>query len=371
MKRGLFIIIALLGVFFFGIAEGQNTWKGYEHLFTPVRHYVVYKTNSSITIDGKADEASWKKAKWTQKFVDIEGSKKPAPLYRTRAKMLWDENNLYIFAEIEEPQIWAYYKTHDQIVFHENDFEIFIDPNRDGYHYYEFEVNAQNTLFDLLLTKPYRNGGKAEIDWDAKGFKSAVAIQGTLNDPTDTDKKWTVEIAIPFKALKEANRNTIPENGETWKLDFSRVNWQTVVKNGRYEKKKDVSTGRPISEYNWVWSPPGIINMHFPERWGLLQFSSKKVGKKTVSFNTPEDELYKPWLWLVYYKQQSYRSKNGTYAPTLQAIDIPGHINTKNGKSAQLTMQAGKTYFNVTLTTENGMEISLNEAGLIQKKERK
>ena len=370
MKRGLFIVIVLLGRFLFGNAEAQNIRQGYEHLLSPVRQYIVYQTKSNIIIDGNADESSWDKAKWTQTFVDIEDYKKPAPLYRTRAKMLWNAKYLYVFAEIEEPQIWAYYDTHDQIVFHENDFEIFIDPNRDGYHYFEFEVNAQNTLFDLLLPKPYRNGGKAVIEWDAKGFKSAVSIDGTINNPTDIDKKWNVEIAIPFEALKETNRHAIPKDGETWKLDFSRVNWQTVVKNGRYEKKKDASTGRPISEFNWVWSPPGIINMHFPERWGLLQFSSAEVGKKTVSFCLPEDELYKPWLWLVYYKQQNFRNKNGTFATTFHSIEMSDSVTTKNGETVQLKMNADKTHFNVWLVTTKGIKISLNESGLIQKKER-
>lgn len=367
MKLRLLVIIVLLEEFFSGIAHGQNIWEGYENLFLPVQQYVVYQTKPSITIDGKGDEPSWKKAKWTHDFVDIEGDKKPAPLYRTRAKMLWDEKNLYVFAELEEPNIWAYYDKHDQIVFHENDFEIFIDPNRDGYHYYEFEVNAQNTLFDLLLSKPYRNGGKPAIDWNAKGFESAVAIEGTLNNPADTDKKWTVEVAIPFEALKEKKRNIIPENGETWRLDFSRVNWQTIHVDGRYEKERD-STGRALSEYNWVWSPPGIINMHYPERWGLIQFLNDAVGTKTIQFRLPEDESLKPYLWLTYYKQQSFHRENGNFAASLKQLGLPHKIKNNNGKSLYLAMKSNDSQFEVTVTLEDGLEISLNEAGLIQKK---
>lgn len=367
MKWKILFCIVMLEVLFFETIEGQNIWKGYEHLFTPVKHYVIYKTNSSININGKAGELSWKKAKWTNEFVDIEGNKKPAPLYHTRAKMLWDDKNLYIFAELEEPNIWAYYDKHDQIVFHENDFEIFIDPNRDNYHYYEFEVNAQNTLFDLMLPKPYRNGGKPAIDWNAKGFKSAVTIDGTLNNPTDTDKKWSIEIAIPFEALKEINRQAVPQSGETWKLNFSRVNWQTINVGGHYEKKKDTTTGRVLNEYNWVWSPQGIINMHFPERWGMVQFSNTVVGERAISFQSPEDELLKPFLWLVYYKQQKYRRENGAYATSLQALRVPENINIENGKAAKLNLAATDSKFRVTVTTENKMKISLDEAGLIKK----
>ena len=25
-------------------------------------------------------------------------------------------------------------------------------------------------------------------------------------------------------------------------------------------------------EDNWVWSPQGLVDMHVPERWGVVQF---------------------------------------------------------------------------------------------------
>jgi hypothetical protein len=90
-----------------------------------------------------------------------------------------------------------------------------------------------------LKPKLYRNSGSAKIDWNCKGFKSAVSIDGTLNNPDDNDKKWTVEVAIPFKSLTEKGKYIIPKNGQYWKINFSRVQWQTEVVNGRYRKIKD------------------------------------------------------------------------------------------------------------------------------------
>ena len=46
------------------------------------------------------DDAAWRDAPWTEDFVDIEGSKQPAPTFRTRAKMLWDDTYFYIGAEL-------------------------------------------------------------------------------------------------------------------------------------------------------------------------------------------------------------------------------------------------------------------------------
>ena len=267
------IVIFLLPVF----AKAQYPNDIYETLFVPSRNYTVNQSGSPILIDGKGDEPSWRKAVWTDDFIDIEGLKMAKPSLRTRVKMLWDNNYLYLLAELEESNIWCYYRTHDQIVFHENDFEIFIDPDCDAENYFEFELNARNTLFDLFLPKPYNKGGSADIGWNAKGFKSAVSIDGTLNDPADRDKKWTVEVAIPFECLKSKGNIPFPSEGRVWKIDFSRVEWNTVIVDGQYRKVVDPRTGRFQSENNWVWKAIGKINMHIPEKWGTLQFSNSII----------------------------------------------------------------------------------------------
>ena len=81
---------------------------------------------------------------------------KVQPRYRTRVKMLWDEIYLYVAAEMEEPQPWADCCLHDAVVYKDNDFEVFIDPDGDNHQYTEIEVNARGTLWDLFLVKPYR-----------------------------------------------------------------------------------------------------------------------------------------------------------------------------------------------------------------------
>ena len=62
---------------------------------------------------------------------------------------------------MEEPHVWGTLTKHDSVIFHDNDFEVFIDPNGDTLEYYEFEINALNTGWDLFLDKPYRQGGRA------------------------------------------------------------------------------------------------------------------------------------------------------------------------------------------------------------------
>lgn len=348
------------------LSLAQEIRKGYESYFLPRRNYVVYQTLNELQIDGKGEEAAWKRAAWSGDFSDIEGEQKPKPLHSTQVKMLWDRNYLYILAELTEPHIWSYYTTRDQIVFHENDFEIFIDPDNDTHNYYEFELNAANTLFDLFLPKPYRNGGQPLISWNSEGFKSAVSIEGTLNDPTDTDRKWTVEMAIPFASMNVGDTVSTPVDGQIWRINFSRVNWQTEVVDGKYQKKKDGGTGRFLPEYNWVWSPTGEINMHTPERWGMLQFSGNSVQKQNVEFQRPADQEYRDFLWIIYYKQHEFRRKNGRFANSSSELLLPEVFSNGAQTAAKVEIRATEKQFTSRLVAENKVDLSINENGLIR-----
>jgi hypothetical protein len=166
-------------------------------------HYVIYRPSGQIKIDGRLDEPSWQEAAWTRAFGDIEGPEKPEPRYRTVVQMLWDDEFLYIGAYLEEPHLWATLTERDAVIFYDNDFEVFIDPDGDTHEYYELEMNALNTVWDLLLVRPYRDGGPAVHSWDIQGLRTAVELKGTLNDPADEDKAWTVEAALPHAVLKE------------------------------------------------------------------------------------------------------------------------------------------------------------------------
>ncbi len=290
------------------------------------RGYVCYRCDG-IVIDGELTETEWGKAKWTDHFVDIEGDKKPSPTFATRVKMLWDDNYFYFAAEMEEPHIWATLTKRDSVIFHDNDFEIFIDPDGDNHNYYEFEQNAFNTVWDLFLVKPYRDGGPPLNGWDIAGLKSAVKIYGTLNDPSDQDDKWTVEVAIPWQILKEAaTQSRRPKDGESWRVNFSRVNWDMEIVDGKYVKKKDLATGKNLPEHNWVWSPQGVIAMHQPETWGYVQFSDLKVGNGQVAFKPDKHYALKKSLMRFYEIQKRYHKKHKRFAKSwseLKLADVP------------------------------------------------
>lgn len=272
-------------------------------------------------MDGKLDEKDWQEAAWSDMFVDIEGDAKPSPLYDSKLKMLWDDENLYIGIWMEEPDLWATYTKRESVIFHQNDIEVFIDPDGDTHHYYELEINALGTEWDLMMTKPYRNGGAPINGWNINGFKKGLDLQGTVNDPTDRDTAWTVEMAIPWKALSQRGpAYAPPKDGQQWRINFSRVQWQLETKNGQYVKKINPETGKHFPEYNWVWSPQGAINMHIPENWGYLQFAAQPVGTASVLFQMATDEKVKDALRALYHKQHRYFKTHGEYATQLSQL---------------------------------------------------
>jgi len=237
------------------------------------RIYEVIKVNFPPVIDGLIGKKEWKDSRWSESFVDI--STELNPLHKTRVKMLWDDQYLYIAAQLEEPDLWATLKNHDDIIFKDNDFEVFVDPNDDASNYFEIEINAWGTVMDLFMHKTYKRGGPMDMKWDATGMRSAVYCKGTLNNNTDKDKYWSIEMAIPYSCLQRPGRKYLPTVGESWRINFSRVQWQLVDNQTSYSKKINADGSR-MPEYNWVWSPQGVIDMHIPEKWGYLKFKGLK-----------------------------------------------------------------------------------------------
>ena len=291
MKRIFFLLLIITNIF----VTAQESMK----------EYTCYKTISEVDIDGNVYDSVWKSTQWSDFFVDIEGDKKPKPYLNTRMKMLWDNNYLYIAAEMEEPHIWGYLNNHDDIVYGDNDFEIFIDPDGDGQNYFEIEINALETILDLFLAKPYNKKGKADLNWNAQGLKKAILNYGKINDSVGNDLKWTVEIAIPWESYQTRTHDLKrPIIGDTWRINFSRVEWQTEFIDGRYVKILNKGTNLPIPENNWVWSPQGKVNMHIPHMWGSVIFADNPT--RHLKTNYTIDGYPKFWVWLGGNKKSNY-----------------------------------------------------------------
>jgi hypothetical protein len=220
-------------------------------------------------------------------------------LLQTQAAVLWDDQNLYIGFWVEEPFPNAKLTERDSLIFAENDVEVFID-GVDAY--YEFEVNALNTVyevffvwkdalkrgsrfdvpeFDLLERDALSFGGNfdrteehfwrgnhprgtrwAFLDWDFPGMQSAVFVDGSLNAPSRRSTGWRVELAFPWAGMKHlANGRSLPPNpGDVWRLFL-----------GRFQK---IKVGTEYIQAAWCLTPHGTYDTHMPEKFTPIEFSA-------------------------------------------------------------------------------------------------
>ncbi len=257
-----------------------------------IAHYTAYRVDSALLIDGDLTKEAWLKAPRSPRFVDLIHDSKT--IHDTKAAVLWDEHYLYVAYWIEEPFVQAKFTERDSLIYEDNDVELFI-AGQDGY--YEFEINAFNTIYEVFFlwedayeAKGYNklaefnrnNKGVEAFDgvgfkhprgkrigfwnWDYPELKTAVKIDGTLNDNSDRDRGWTVELALPWQGLKHLadGRSLPPKEGDTWRMDFSRFN-----------QYKEAAPAKDSG--GWAWSSHGVWDSHIPECFPFIHFSEASV----------------------------------------------------------------------------------------------
>lgn len=270
--------------------------------------YVVQRTVDDIIIDGTLNEASWQHAAWTEPFGPIFLTGFREPFLATRAKMLWDDSYLYAAVELEEPNLVGHVTTKDEEIYRDNDIELFIDVDGDAQDYIELEFNCLGTIWDMFLPKEYNRGGlphshprvEDSPPWDLQGLLVAVRLDGTLNYPLDTDRGWTIEMALPWDSLLATSRTGTPLNraGAMMRLNFSRVQhtWPRTFPIVDWDNRGPES-------YDWTWSQNLVYNMHSVESWGRILLSERTVLQtpdaaleSAFAFGTPPAVAHTPEL---------------------------------------------------------------------------
>lgn len=270
----------------YGAAEDQLT------------HYTCLRTPVKPRLDGRLDGAPWTTAPRSPRFVDLVTGE--PGFFDTRIASVWDDEALYLGFWMEEPNLQARLTARDSFIYIENDVEVFIGGED---CYYEFEINALGTVYEVfyiwqdalrrgsrfdrpefdLLAHPVdvlggfqdalRNGrhprGRrwAFMDWDFPGLRTAVHADGTLNDSSDIDRGWTVELAFPWSGMRSlfGNRPLPPRDGDILRVDCSRFEH---LKPGGRELERSIG---------WALNTHGIYDSHIPEAFSCFHFSSREV----------------------------------------------------------------------------------------------
>jgi formylglycine-generating enzyme required for sulfatase activity len=238
------------------------------------RRYVIYRTSAPITVDGHLDDKAWQDAEWTEPFEDAQSPYSPLPWKTTRAKVLHDDQALYVAAQLQEENVWAQIAKRDTISYWDNDFEFFVDPTGDGVDYFEFEMTALNQMFDMWHENSNHRNALADGRYDAPGLRHAVQVQGTLNYHYDTDDGWTVELMLPYTDMATWNPRlrVPPQGGEVWRLNFSRVQYLHVYT----QLFPYLLPFSPCED--WVWAATFTGDLHVPDMWGWGVFSDLPAG---------------------------------------------------------------------------------------------
>ena len=212
----------------------------------------IERTYKSPKIDGKLDEDIWKTSEIATDFVQFRpdiGIKQPNN-ERTEVRVTYDDNAIYFGAKMfDEPdKIMSQITQRDN--FGQNDFfRVILNPNNDAQNNTIFIVFSSGSQADAIATLENSDYGWNAV-WDSAVKKN--------------DDGWTVEIKIPYRALRFAN-----EAVQTWGIQFER---EVRRERARYSWNPiDPTKG---STYLYHGEITGLKNIKPPVRLNLYPFIS-------------------------------------------------------------------------------------------------
>ena len=179
----------------------------------------------------------------------------------------------------------------------------------------------------------------------------------------DEDQGWSIEVAIPWEVLREATRmKTPPQEGDFWRVNFSRVQWETEVINGKYVKKKAPGTEVQLPENNWVWSPMRVIAMHEPEFWGIVQFTLQ-TADLALTHEQEFEMVAKNMLYAVHRKQQQLKQTRQKLAKSLESLKLKPFLFKGKPLEVKISTHAGGYLVQVSQQPFEGQWV-LDQTGL-------
>ncbi|HJK99972.1 MAG TPA: carbohydrate-binding family 9-like protein [Polyangiaceae bacterium LLY-WYZ-15_(1-7)] len=229
---------------------GQERVPGVPNLNAP--------RGAELNIDGRLDEAAWAQAPWTSLFVNTMNGGRGA--FDARAKVLWDDENLYVAFEVQDDFLVSRFDARDDHLWEQDAVEIMIDPDGDGRNYFELQVSPRNQVFDTRYDSRRVPQPIGHADWNAE-IETAVQVDGTVND-TSEDEGYTVETAIAWSSFATGTPPaSAPSANDDWRINF-------YVMDSQLEGQRAVG-----------WSPPRVGDFHVPNRFGQVRFHDPSAAR--------------------------------------------------------------------------------------------
>jgi hypothetical protein len=218
-----------------------------------IPQYQVKRVVGRIVIDGKVDDKAWEFAAPIELIFPWKSQ--TGARQKTIAKLLWDDDYLYVSYQCRDADIVAIRLERDDPTYLDDAVEIFINPKPSQTSvYFGLEMNARGVLYDYLMS----DARYAFKRFNLEGVLLATYIRGTINMRGDEDEGWGLEVAIPWRNFEELAPR--PADRTTWTANLNR--WDGV------------EPDRCLS----VWSDPlqQRPNPHAPARFGKLIFTQDR-----------------------------------------------------------------------------------------------
>ena len=106
-----------------------------------------------------------------------------------------------------------------------------------------------------------------------KGLKTAVHVNGTLNQRDDKDRSWVVEMAIPAAEVPGAKQPL--KAGHSWRANLFRFDHPAG------QKRQDAAS----------FSPPIVPDFHALDAFGTIRFTGRGQTKSTGKLARNSSEL--------------------------------------------------------------------------------
>jgi len=225
--------------------------------FAELPQYDVKRTTQKIVIDGIADEADWASAEVAhyQFAWHTEGEKEA-----TEVRMLWDDTFLYLYYKCDDKWIWAEHYNTNSTTYKDDCIELFWDPNpkdTSRRKYNMFEINCIGNLLSV-----YVGSGQPIKEKISRILPPHIAqtVNGTVNDDSDIDEGWVIEVAVRFEDYTEIYDGSTPDEGDMWRIGLNRLGGKT-------------------NQQHSMWSPSQTEkpNFHRPQDFGEIYFRTLPV----------------------------------------------------------------------------------------------
>lgn len=223
--------------------------------------YLAEKTSAKISIDGIL-EHEWQTANQVQ-FDYFYGFDKDIDKQKTTFRMLWDDENLYLSYDCEDQYLNAAETQRDGLPFLDDCVEVFLTPTATQNKLHTcFEMNINKALNDIVYLEQFEVGKPGVIKAFNPEIQVEISLQGTINDNSDIDKGYIMEVAIPLRSFKGFDMYQPVKTGNTWSFLAIR------------QERNGANIG--VRKASAIFEIDKLENIHNSSNFGFVKFVDDK-----------------------------------------------------------------------------------------------